>query len=168
MFAVLTVALLSSIELVEGGCNRICTFEPGAAKYNRFDLPDILPSLCSHIIVGSVYITDSANPRFLFDGPVNIHLTTLKALKKANTDLIIVLLVSSRRGYTLDPTFHHMMKSHDGRRNFALNVVKYLRDNDYDGILLRNEFSEMMKSDKNAYILLLKGNGLGHFGDDDI
>ncbi|XP_055862833.1 acidic mammalian chitinase-like [Biomphalaria glabrata] len=156
MFAVLIVALLSSIELVEGGCSRICTFEPGAAKYNRFDLPDILPSLCSHIIIGSAYITDSANPRFLFDGPVSIYLTTLKALKKANSDLIIVLLVSSRRGYTLDPTFHHMMKSHDGRRHFALNVVMYLRDNDYGGILLRNEFSEMMKSDKNAYVLLLK------------
>ncbi|XP_033726410.1 uncharacterized protein LOC117315998 [Pecten maximus] len=131
-------ALLLTVGLVTGGYVRVCYHN--TASFHRlsagqFTPEDINPHLCTHIIYSFAQISNNdlngtnvndestSNETGMFERTIS--------LKKKNPHLKILLAVGGWLQGTA--SFVELVAKESNMRLFANNVVKFLRDRDFDG-----------------------------------
>lgn len=135
-------------------------FRPGRGRFS-FDFID--STLCNHVIYASVKVAEAD---YDYDDSEEFEIQAvqhnemdlynkLKALKKQNPSLKLVLRVTDENGRI----YSKLSKSFDTRLNFCQNLLEYLKDNGFDGAEIEWRWPagpSGIPADKENLILLLK------------
>ncbi|XP_069116469.1 chitotriosidase-1-like [Argopecten irradians] len=113
---------------------RVCYFSTWSKDrpgIGAFDVNDIDPTLCTHLIVAFAEVSDLSELV-----PTNVNHTDIyqraTALKSLNPDLKVLLSVG---GWTqASQRFSHMVSGPKRRRAFANSTISLLRANNFDGL----------------------------------
>ncbi|MPC36078.1 Acidic mammalian chitinase [Portunus trituberculatus] len=128
-----------------------------------FDVEDIDPNLCTHLIFGfaglgsnnKIKVLDPWNE--LCDDYGLCAFDRFTALKKKNTNLVTILAVG---GWNEGSTkYSHMASSAASRKTFVDSAIKLLKDHDFDGLDMDWEYPTQRggnPEDRANFVLLLK------------
>uniref|UniRef100_A0A2C9M3E6 GH18 domain-containing protein n=1 Tax=Biomphalaria glabrata TaxID=6526 RepID=A0A2C9M3E6_BIOGL len=154
--AVFIAILLSWIQLSQGGCKTVCHFYASNYITTTFHPEHVQPSLCEFLIIGYGYVVNSDNPRIAMHERVADFLSRISSYKKENPNLKVLLEVRSSR-WSFEETFYKMLSSASSRVKFADSAKKFVLDNKFDGINIREEtVDRLFKNFKTEFLSLMQ------------
>ncbi|XP_065582679.1 acidic mammalian chitinase-like isoform X2 [Artemia franciscana] len=161
------VAAFATITLTEGKRNVVCyygswaVYRPGDGK---FDVEDIDPFVCTHLIFGfaglkeydnSIYALDPYNE--LYENWGRGAYERFTGLKKINPELVTILAIGGWNEGSVK--YSKMASTAEGRRQFIDSVVPFLLRYGFDGLDMDWEYPTQrggVAEDRDNFISLLR------------